>query len=160
MVLYNQKLGCMHSVRYNEYTGNTFRRSSPAEVAVPGPSHLFPTLSLALPMTRSLRPRKARLLPTVNDASDSGEESVSKPFHKPVKWKTNENKDDDHKGLSKTSARGKIPRGRVGKLAQLPHMPLEILFEVCYDFLIIRPLSCCPYTYAYSPSDIYLSATP
>jgi hypothetical protein len=92
-------------------------------------------------MTRRLRPRKTRTLSAEDNASNSGDEPVPKPLRKRTKRTKDADGDYDHvydKALpseassSKSSAKGKVKKGRVGKLAQLPKMPLDILFEVCF----------------------------
>jgi hypothetical protein len=54
-----------------------------------------------------------------------------------------EDKEEAKAELSQPPARGK-PRGRVGKLAQMPHMPLDILFDVCNILLsyVVYILTC------------------
>jgi hypothetical protein len=94
-------------------------------------------------MTRTLRARKTRPLPTGNDASESGGEQPPMPLRKRAKRMKPEDKEEAEAGPSQPPARGK-PRGRVGKLAQMPHMPLDILFDVCNALLsyVVLILTC------------------
>jgi hypothetical protein len=98
-------------------------------------------------MTRTLRTRKTRPLPTGNDASDSAGEKAPMPPRKRAKRTKKEDKDEAEAEPSKSSSSevpAKTSRGRVGKLAQLPHMPLDILFDVCNMSLphVMRTLTC------------------
>jgi hypothetical protein len=92
-------------------------------------------------MTRILRARKAHPVPIDNAVSDSGEEETPEPIRKRAKRTKPEDKDYDYvhgkaqqqplaSSSSLVPATGRIRRGRVGKLAQLPNMPLDVLHEV------------------------------
>jgi hypothetical protein len=98
-------------------------------------------------MTRTLRARNARPLPADNNVSDSGEDPYSKPLRNRVKRAKNEDKAALLDSSStKTLAKSRIAKGRVGKLAQLQHIPLEVLFEVCCNVFDYHHLVCCIYS--------------